>query len=80
MNRLNLPNSRRPAVGVRAPTGRGRVLSGLAAEFQSFRLAGTSGPAARRVPLGRASDMTAPRGHPQTASVCGSCPLPYFPL
>jgi len=61
MNRLNLPNSRRPAVGVRAPTGCGRVLSGLTAEFQSIRLAGTSEPSARRVRPGCASEMTAMR-------------------
>jgi hypothetical protein len=80
MNRLNLPHTRRPALGVRAPTGCGRVCSGLAAEFQSIRWAATSGASARPVCPGCPSDTTAPRCHQQTASVLGSCPLRYFPL
>ena len=80
MNRLNLPKTRRLTVGVRAPTGCGRVLSGLAAAFQSIRWAGTAEPSARRIGPGCPSDLTAMLSQQQAAGVSGSCPLPYFPL
>jgi len=83
MNLLNLLDTHRLAVCVRAPFGCRRVLLGRVPELQTMPWEGTtqsSSPGIWPQGVSYEASQAAPRQAASLASLRGSCPLLYFPL